>query len=221
MVVWSNKNFIIRDIDKNFQKRTDLDTNLIESAKEDIIYFSLSSIYFEIFIKMHDFSKSPILGVFCAIVLLTFVSNRITPGRRTSLQPGEILPESSPAKLTVQLPVEKYGLPGEVDEKGEFHLRLPPEVKRVFFEVGLFSNPSFCDLPSRHPDVFVVAWEANEESWAMHHDRCFKASGGKYVALPFAAADSENQWSGTRTPPRIHVRRWREVLDQGFNPITG
>jgi len=149
---------------------------------------------------MHDFSRSTPLVFFCGLIffsitLIAFMVSKRNAFRLSSVtvggHGGPDLLSHQLSRLTVQLPVEKYGLPGEVDEHGEFHLRLPPDIKRVFFEVGLFTNPSFCDVPARHPDVFVFAWEANEESWAMHHDRCFKASGGKYVALPFAAADSE------------------------------
>ena len=96
----------------------------------------------------------------------------------------------APADFTARIPLEKYGLPGELDAEGNFALAFPPEIERVYFEIGLYNNPAFCDLPAFQPDTFVIAWEANEESWAMHWERCLRLSNGKYVALPFAAADS-------------------------------
>ena len=141
-------------------------------------------------------NKNNALPYFLSLIIVALLALLIGGGEQCSAPEVSVLSPARPVQrpmtpLTVQLPVEKYGLPGEVDENGSFRLLFPPEIKRVFFEVGLYINPSFCELPMSQPDVFVFAWEANEQSWTLHHDRCFQASGGKYIALPFAAADSD------------------------------
>lgn len=91
--------------------------------------------------------------------------------------------------LTANWPIEDFGLPGFVDESGHFHLKFQPEIRRVFLEVGLYNNPSYCELPLTEPDVFVIGWEANKASWqSPGTQRCQNVTKGKYAALPFAAA---------------------------------
>ena len=132
-----------------------------------------------------------LLALFLVLAVYFLPLQRTGSSLAASSVPAASPPAHHGSQLTVQLPLERYGVPGEVDEQGVFKMVLPPEITRVYFEVGLFSNPLYCELPASQPDTFVFAWEANEASWALHHDKCLAASGGKYVALPFAAADSE------------------------------
>jgi hypothetical protein len=99
------------------------------------------------------------------------------------------------SSLTVRIPLENYGFPGFVNEAGDFVVKFPNETRRVILEVGLHVPTFLCKLPALEPDLFVFAWEANEQSFRNVHAECFEASHGKYIAMPFAAASGDDPLS--------------------------
>ena len=127
--------------------------------------------------------------VFSLLAISGWATRHVFYSTHTVQSPG---PPSRPPVpvLTVIEPIERYGLPVKYGADGSVQFDFPSEIKRVIFEVGLLSNPLYCNTPSREPDLFVIGWEANIVSWKGVYDRCLNASNGKYVALPFAAADS-------------------------------
>lgn len=141
--------------------------------------------------KVVGLSAGPrvVIAFLCALALSAAVG--LLPfGAHTQRSPMlQGAQKSVDSLLTAGWPVEEFGVPGFVDEEGNFHLRFPPEIKKVIFEIGLYNNPFFCDYPATHPDTFVFGWEANKASWSSPSvQRCYEASGRKYAALPFAAA---------------------------------